>query len=97
MALHVSSTSAHHQEVKIALHSLWYHHTYRCDDIGGWWYIYIYILYIYFVLHNLKILLLTIHHYFIYIFVKVSNIQYDQSRILNYTLVLIAAYFTHCS
>ena len=32
MPLHVSSTSAHHQEVKIALHSLWYHHTYRCDD-----------------------------------------------------------------
>jgi hypothetical protein len=29
MALHVSSTCAHHQEVKIALHSLWYHHTYR--------------------------------------------------------------------
>ena len=28
--LHVSSTSAHHQEVKIALHSLWYHHTDRC-------------------------------------------------------------------
>jgi len=28
----VSSTCAHHQEVKIALHSLWYHHTYRCDD-----------------------------------------------------------------
>ena len=27
--LHVSSTCAHHQEVKIALHSLWYHHTYR--------------------------------------------------------------------
>ena len=27
--LHVSSTYAHHQEVKIALHSLWYHHTYR--------------------------------------------------------------------
>ena len=26
-----------------------------------------------------------------------SNIQYNQSRILNYTLVLIAAYFTHCS
>ena len=22
---------AHHHEVKIALHSLWYHHTYRCD------------------------------------------------------------------
>ena len=28
MPLHVSSTCAHHQEVKIALHSLWYHHTY---------------------------------------------------------------------
>ena len=27
MPLHVSSTCAHHQEVKIALHSLWYHHT----------------------------------------------------------------------
>jgi len=26
---------AHHQEVKIALHSLWYHHTYRCDDTRG--------------------------------------------------------------
>jgi len=25
MPLHVSSTCAHHQEVKIALHSLWYH------------------------------------------------------------------------
>jgi len=22
---------AHHQEVKIALHSFWYHHAYRCD------------------------------------------------------------------
>jgi len=33
--LHVSSTCAHHQEVKIALHSLWYHHTYRCDDTPG--------------------------------------------------------------
>jgi len=32
MPLHVSSTCAHHQEVKIALHSLWYHHTHRCDD-----------------------------------------------------------------
>jgi len=30
MLLHVSSKCAHHQEVKIALHSLWYHHTYRC-------------------------------------------------------------------
>jgi len=29
MPLHVSSTCAHHQEVKIALHSLWYHHAYR--------------------------------------------------------------------
>ena len=29
MPLHVSSTCAHHQEVKIALPSLWYHHTYR--------------------------------------------------------------------
>jgi len=27
--VHVSSTCAHHQEVKIALHSLWYHHTCR--------------------------------------------------------------------
>jgi len=27
MLLHVSSTCAHHQEVKIALHNLWYHHT----------------------------------------------------------------------
>ena len=29
MPLHVSSTCAHHQEVKITLLSLWYHHTYR--------------------------------------------------------------------
>jgi len=29
MPVHVSSTCAHHQEVKIVLHSLWYHHTYR--------------------------------------------------------------------
>ena len=27
MPLHVSSTSAHRQEVKIVLYSLWYHHT----------------------------------------------------------------------
>jgi len=33
--LHVSSTCAHHQEVKIALYSLWYHHTYRGDDTRG--------------------------------------------------------------
>jgi len=32
MPLHVSSICAHHQEVKIALHSLWYYHTYRFDD-----------------------------------------------------------------
>jgi len=30
MPLHVSITCVHHQEVKIVLHSLWYHHTYRC-------------------------------------------------------------------
>ena len=30
MSLHVSSTCAHHQEVKIALHSLWYHQNYWC-------------------------------------------------------------------
>ena len=37
MPLHVSSTRAHHQEVKIVLHSLWYeyHHTYMCDDTRG--------------------------------------------------------------
>jgi len=35
MPPHVSSTCVHHQEVKIALHSLWYHHTYRCDDTRG--------------------------------------------------------------
>jgi len=29
MPLHVSNTCANHQEVKIALQSLWYHHTYR--------------------------------------------------------------------
>jgi len=29
MPVHVLSTCAHHQEVKIALHRLWYHHTYR--------------------------------------------------------------------
>ena len=33
--LHVSSTCADHQEVKITLYSLWYHHTYRCDDTIG--------------------------------------------------------------
>ena len=27
MSLNVSSTCAHHQVVKIALHNLWYHHT----------------------------------------------------------------------
>jgi len=34
MPLYVSSTCTHHQEVKIALHSRWYH-TYRCDDTSG--------------------------------------------------------------
>jgi len=29
MPLHVSSTCAHRQEVKIVLYSLWYHHAYR--------------------------------------------------------------------
>jgi len=29
MPLHVSSTRAYRQEVKIVLYSLWYHHTYR--------------------------------------------------------------------
>ena len=53
--------------------------------------------FLYFVVYNLKILLLTIHYFIYILFVKASNIQYDQSRILNYTLVLIAAYFTHCS
>ena len=33
MPLHVSSTSAHRQEAKIVLYSLWYRHTYRCEDI----------------------------------------------------------------
>ena len=33
MPLHVSSTSAYRQEAKIVLYSLWYHRTYRCDDI----------------------------------------------------------------
>jgi len=27
MSLHVPSTCVYHQEAKIALHSLWYHHT----------------------------------------------------------------------
>jgi len=36
MPLHFSSTCAYHQEVKIALHSLWYHQTYRCDDTRGY-------------------------------------------------------------
>jgi len=35
MPLHVSSTCAHQQEVKIVLHSLWYHQTYTCDDNRG--------------------------------------------------------------
>ena len=35
MLVHVSSTCAHHQEVTIALHIPWYHHTYRCNDTRG--------------------------------------------------------------
>jgi hypothetical protein len=51
-------------------------------------YIFLYILY--FVVNNLKILLLTIHHYFLFItFVKTSNFQHEQSTILNYVLVLV--------
>ena len=44
MPVHVSSTCNHHQEVKIALHSLWYHHTYRWPSraqdghLYVWWY-----------------------------------------------------------
>ena len=34
MPLHVSSTSAYRQEAKIALYSLWYHHTYIITPIG---------------------------------------------------------------
>ena len=31
----ITPIGVHHQEVKIALHSLWHHHTYRCDDTRG--------------------------------------------------------------
>jgi len=34
MPLHVSSTCAHRQEVKIVLYSLWYHHTYRWPSLA---------------------------------------------------------------
>ena len=34
MPLHVSSTCAHHQEVKIALHRPWYHHTYTWTKLN---------------------------------------------------------------
>ena len=34
MLLHVSSTCAHHQKVKIVLYSLWYHHTYRWPSLS---------------------------------------------------------------
>ena len=33
MPLHVSSTCDPYQEVKIALHSIWYHHTYMCEHM----------------------------------------------------------------
>ena len=32
MSAHVSSKSAHRQEAKIVLYSLWYNHTYMFDD-----------------------------------------------------------------
>ena len=32
MHLHVSSKRAHHQEVKITLHRIWYHKKFTCDD-----------------------------------------------------------------
>jgi len=35
MPLHVSSTCANNQEVKIVLQSLWYHHIYMCDDTNA--------------------------------------------------------------
>ena len=35
MPLHVSSTCAHHQEVKSALHSLRYHHTHMWPSRAG--------------------------------------------------------------
>ena len=38
MPLHVLNTCANHQEFKIVLYSLWYHHTsytYRYDDTWG--------------------------------------------------------------
>jgi len=44
MPLHVSSKCSHHQEVKIVLYSIWYHHTYRWqsrardDHLQVWWY-----------------------------------------------------------
>jgi len=31
MPLHVSSTCAYHQDVKIAVHNLWYRHTETCE------------------------------------------------------------------
>jgi len=35
MPLHFSSTCAHHQEVKIVLHSLWYHLYIYSTNIGS--------------------------------------------------------------
>ena len=35
MTLHVSSTRADRQEVKIVLYNLWYHHTYRWPPVHG--------------------------------------------------------------
>jgi len=37
MPVHVSSTCTYRQEAKIVLYSLWYHHTYRCEDTSKFW------------------------------------------------------------
>ena len=34
MPLHVSSTCAHHQEVKIVLYSIWYHYRLRDSSLN---------------------------------------------------------------
>jgi len=36
MPLHASSTCAHHQQFKIAVHSLWYHHTQTSEEFYRW-------------------------------------------------------------
>jgi hypothetical protein len=47
---------------------------------------------LHFVVYILKLLLLTIHHYFIILSVKTSEIQYNQSKILNYVFVTDVCY-----